>query len=49
LDFLATGQTTPVPLPASITLLLGGLAAIFWYARRTGRSNEDRGLVATSI
>jgi hypothetical protein len=46
LGFQALGQTTPVPLPASISLLLGGLAALLWYARRTDRV---RGVVATSV
>jgi hypothetical protein len=38
----------PVPLPASISLLLGGVAALLWHARRKVRTDNDPGLVASS-
>ncbi|HTB66244.1 MAG TPA: hypothetical protein VK727_08450 [Steroidobacteraceae bacterium] len=39
-DFQALGST-PVPLPASISLLLGGLMVLLWSARRKARTGID--------
>lgn len=46
-NFQALGQT-PVPLPASISLLLGGIAAMLWSARRKVPAGNDPELAAVS-
>jgi hypothetical protein len=45
---IADFQATPVPLPASISLLLGGIAATLWSMRRKGRAVPDDGLFGAS-
>ncbi len=47
-NFQALNQPTPVPLPASISLLLGGIAATLWSVRRNSRTGSDPGLVGAS-
>jgi hypothetical protein len=47
-NFQAMGQTAPVPLPASISLLLGGIAATLWSLRRKVRSADGLGLLGAS-
>ena len=37
-NFKPSGQAAPVPLPASLSLLIGGIAVTVWSVRRKGRA-----------